>query len=82
MYARELKSERMYTLKEAREIIEREEQAKRSELLKWIAYKLLAVLCFAICLITPALLDGDATIWFIFIPCGIYFLTRKEGGAK
>lgn len=77
MYARELKSEQLYTLAEARKILEKEKQENTQKIKEWVFYKLLAALCIAVCLIIPQVMDGDATAWFIFIPSAIYFLTKR-----
>ena len=78
MYARQITSEEIYTLREARRIINAERKAKRETLLYKAKQKLLGVLAIGVSIASPLLLDGDATISLIMLPLGLYFLFTKE----
>ena len=78
MYARQITSEETYTLREARRIINAERKAKRESLLYKAKQKLLGVVAIGISIVSPLLLDGDATISIIMLPLGIYILFTKE----
>ena len=78
MYARQITSEEIYTLSEARRIINAERKAKRESLLYKAKQKLLGVVAIGISIVSPLLLDGDATISIIMLPLGIYILFTKE----
>ena len=78
MYARQITSEETYTLSEARRIINAERKAKRESLLYKAKQKLLGVVAIGISIVSPLLLDGDATISIIMLPLGIYVLFTKE----
>ena len=78
MYARQITSEETYTLSEARRIINAERKAKRESLLYKAKQKLLGVVAIGISIVSPLLLDGDATISIIMLPLGIYILFTKE----
>ena len=78
MYARQITSEETYTLREAKRIIEAERKEKRELLLYKTKQKLLGLLAIGISIVTPLLLDGDATISLIMLPLGIYVLFTKE----
>ena len=78
MYARQITSEETYTLREAKRIINAERQAKRELLLYKAKQKLLGVVAIGISIVSPLLLDGDATISIIMLPLGIYILFTKE----
>ena len=78
MYARQITNEETYTLSEARCIINAECQAKRESLLYKTKQKLLGLLAIAASIVSPLLLDGDATISLIMLPLGIYMLFTKE----
>ena len=80
MYAREISSESVYTLREARRIIKAEQLRKREEFLNKAKYFALGVLCLLISLLIPIVLDGDITAWFVFIPCAIYFFVKTVKG--
>ena len=80
MYAREINSESAYTLSEARRIIKAEQSRKREEFLNKAKYFALGVLCLLICLLIPVILDGDITVWFVLIPCAIYFFVKTAKG--
>ena len=69
MYARQITSEETYTLSEAKRIINAEHKTKQ---------KLLGLLAIAASIVSPLLLDGDATISLIMLPLGIYMLFTKE----
>ena len=49
--------------------------AERSRLLK---QRLLGVLCLVICAVYPLLMNGDATVWFIFFPAALACLFAKN----
>ena len=78
MYARQLTSEETYTLSEAKRIINAERKAKRESLLYKAKQKLIGLLAIGISIVSPLLLDGDATISIIMLPLGIYMLFTKE----
>ena len=78
MYARQITSEETYTLREARRIINAERKAKRESLLYKAKQKLLGLLAIGASIVSPILLDGDATISIIMLPLGIYTLFTKK----
>ena len=78
MYTRQITNEKIYTLREAKRIINAERQAKRESLLYKAKQKLLGILAIAVSIASPLLLDGDATISLIMLPLGIYVLFTKE----
>ena len=78
MYARQITSEETYTLREAKRIINAERQAKRELLIYKAKQKLIGVVAIGISIVSPLLLDGDATISIIMLPLGIYILFTKE----
>ena len=78
-----------YTLDQARQIIEEENKQKairreerkarkRAETIYYIKQKLSGLTMAAIGIITPILLDGDATFSLIALPVGIYLIFTKE----
>ena len=77
MYARQITSEETYTLSEARRIINSERKVKRESLLYKAKQKLIGVVAIGISIVSPLLLDGDATISIIMLPLGIYILFTK-----
>ena len=78
MYARQITSEETYTLQEAKRIINAEQSQKREEVLHKAKRKLLGLLTIGVSIVSPFLLDGDATISIIMLPLGIYTLFTKE----
>ena len=78
MYARQITSEETYTLSEAKRIINAERKAKRELLLYKAKQKLIGLLAIGISIVTPLLLDGDATISVITLPLGLYLLFTKK----
>ena len=78
MYARQITSEETYTLREAKRIINAARKVKRESLLYKAKQKLLGVVAIAASIVSPILLDGDATISIIMLPLGIYILFTKE----
>lgn len=76
MYARQI--EEMYTLKEARRIIEMERVEKREVFLHKTKQKLLGILAIGVSIIAPLLLDGDATASIIMLPLGLYTLFTRQ----
>ena len=78
MYARQITSEETYTLQEAKRIINVERNAKRELLFHKAKQKLLGLLAIGVSIVSPFLLDGDATISIIMLPLGIYTLFTKE----
>ena len=78
MYARQIKSEKTYTLSEAKRIINAERQEKRELLIYKAKQKLLGLLAITVSRASPLLLDGDATASVLFLPLGIYVLFTKE----
>ena len=79
-----------YTLEQARQIIAEENRQKairraeqkarkRAETIYYIKQKLSGLTMAAIGIITPILLDGDATFSLVALPLGIWLLfTRKK----
>ena len=78
MYARQITSKKTYTLAEAKRIINAERKEKRESLRYKVKQKLLGVIVIAVSIVSPFLLDGDATISLIMLPLGIYVLFTKE----
>ena len=77
MYTNVTTSEYMYTLSEARKIIEKERVRKREVFINKAKQKLLGILAISISIASPLLL-GDATISIIMLPLGLYTLFTKE----
>ena len=73
MYTREILSSETYTLAEARRIIKAEESRKREMAMAKAKQIALGMLCLLLCLLIPFACDGDCTVWFVLIPCAIYF---------
>ena len=78
-----------YTLEQAREIIREENRQKaikraehkarrKAETIYYIKQKLSGLALAAIGIITPILLDGDATFSIIALPLGIWIMFTKE----
>ena len=78
MYARQITSEKTYTLLEAKRIINAERQAKRESSIYKVKQKLLGAVAIGVSIASPLLLDGDATISLIMLPLGIYMVFTKE----
>ena len=78
MYARQITSEKTYTLAEAKRIINAERNAKRELLFHKAKQKLLGLLAIGVSIVSPFLLDGDVTISVIMLPLGVYILFTKE----
>lgn len=78
MYAIQITSEETYTLREAKRIINAERNEKRESLLYKAKQKLLGVVAIGVSIVSPLLLDGDATISLIMLPLGIYMIFTKE----
>ena len=78
MYARQITNEETYTLREAKRIINTERKEKRELLLYKAKQKLIGLLAIGISIVTPLLLDGDATISVITLPLGLYLLFTKK----
>ena len=78
-----------YTLDQAREIIREEKKQKtirmaerkarkKAETIYYIKQKLSGLTMTAVGIITPILLDGDATFSLIALPLGTWLLFTKE----
>ena len=78
-----------YTLDQARQIISEENRQKairkaerkareKAETIYYMKQKLSGLTMVAIGIITPILLDGDATFSLIALPLGIYLIFTKE----
>ena len=78
-----------YTLDHARQIIKEENRQKaikrakrkarkRAETIYYIKQKISGLAMVAIGIITPILLNGDATFSLIALPLGIYLIFTKE----
>lgn len=76
MYART--SEETYTLAEAKRIINEEKLQKREVLLHKAKQKLLGIIAIGISIVSPFIMDGDATISLFMLPLGLYALFTKE----
>ena len=76
MYTRT--SEETYTLAEAKRIIREEQLQKREVLLHKAKQKLLGIIAIGISIISPFIMDGDATISILMLPMGLYALFTKE----
>lgn len=72
MYTRT--SEKTYTLAEAKRIINEEKLQKREVLLQ----KLLGIIEIGISIISPFIMDGDATVSLFMLPMGLYTLLTKK----
>ena len=81
--------ETLYTLPEAREIIRREAMERRHEkqrqearkkriVLYYIKQKLSGLIMLAIGILTPFLLDGDATFSLFAVPMGLYLIFTRS----
>ena len=81
--------EKLYTLEEAKKIIEEENRQKavkraerkarkRAETIYYIKQKLSGLTMATIGIITPILLDGDCTFSLFALPVGIWLLFTKE----
>ena len=82
MYARQITSEEVYTLREAKRIINAERQAKREEFLYGAKQKLLGVvtLLTVVAELTMSyfnLIDEGGAFIFM-LPLGLYLLFTKE----
>lgn len=64
--------ETVYTLEEARKIIEREEYERKRTIIRSISSRMLGFGLVLIGILTPVILDGDATFSVFAIPYGIY----------
>ena len=78
MYAKQITSEKTYTLSEAKRIINAERKAKRESFIYKAKQKLIGVVAICVSIASPILLDGDATISVIMLPLGIYMIFTKE----
>ena len=78
-----------YTLEQARQIISEENRQKairrteqkarkKAETIYYIKQKLSGLTLAAVGIITPILLDGDATFSLIALPLGIWLLFTKQ----
>ena len=81
--------EKLYTLEEAKKIIEEENKQKairmakrkarkRAETIYYMKQKLSGLTMVAIGIITPILLCGDATFSLVALPLGIWLIFTKE----
>lgn len=81
--------EKLYTLEEAKKIIEEENKQKsirmakrkarkRAETIYYMKQKLSGLTMVAIGIITPILLGGDATFSLVALPLGIWLIFTKE----
>lgn len=78
-----------YTLEQAREIIKEENRQKaikrakrkmqrKTETIYYIKQKLSGLTMAAIGILTPFIMDGDATISVLMLPLGIFLMATKE----
>lgn len=81
--------ETLYTMSEAREIIKREsmerrhakqrqESRKKRIALYYIKQKLSGLIMLSIGILTPFLLDGDATFSLFAVPMGLYLIFTRS----
>lgn len=80
MYAREITSEEIYALQEARRIIQSEQRHKREITLYFFQQKLFGVVSIGASLAGYAILkeEMDGFILILMISIGIYLLTTKK----
>ena len=72
------KIERYYTLEQAKEII-KGEKINRMKILKEKAkQKAIGLLLIALGIVTPFILNGDATASMVAIPLGVAIITTKD----
>ena len=57
---------------------QRKKQAKRKRALYYLKQKLSGLLLVVLSVITPMLLDGDATASLLFFPLGIYLMITRQ----
>ena len=82
MYARQITSEEIYTLREARRIINAERKAKRESLLYKAKQKLLGVIAL-LTVVAEFTMDyfdliDEGGAFIIMLPLGLYLLFTKE----
>lgn len=70
--------ETVYTLSDARKIINLENQRKRARKLYYIKQRTCGLLATIAGIATPFLLDGDATASLIFIPLGLFLMVTRQ----
>lgn len=79
MYAREITSDEKFTLYEAKKILEKEKEERKTSLLNKAKQVALGLSLIAIGIMAAILLKGeDTSVSFILIPMGLYVLFRKE----
>lgn len=78
MYSNITTSEYSLQLKEAKRIIKAEQSRKREVFLQKAKQIVLGILCIAISIASPLLLDGDGTISVIMLPVGIYITFTRQ----
>lgn len=77
MYTRQITSEEIYVMSEARKIINTESKSKRSNILYFAKQKLFGFLLIIIAIAMPIVFDGDITISLFTFPLGCYLLLTK-----
>ena len=70
--------ETVYTFSEWEKIYNRSKARRKAERLYYIKQKLSGLTMAAIGIITPFLLDGDATFSLIALPLGLFLMVTKE----
>ena len=74
--------ETVYTLEEARKIIYAEDKRRRAkrkqETLYYMKQRFSGLLITAMGVVTPLILDGDATFSLLAIPLGLFLMVTRE----
>lgn len=78
MYVRQITSEETSTLAEVSHIIKAEKQQKREDIIYKVKQKMLGLMGIGVSILSPVLLEGDATISVIMFPLGIYLIFTRE----
>lgn len=76
MYTRQITSEEMQTIMEARNIINKAKQRKREELLHKAAQKALGIL--ALCTVAAEFIIGEGGTFIFMLPLGIWLLFSRK----
>ncbi len=70
--------ETVYTYSEWEKIHNKRESKRKTERIYYIKQKISGLVMAAIGIVTPFILDGDATASLITLPLGIYLIFTKE----
>ena len=77
MYAREISSESVYTLREAQKIIKAEHSRKREVFLNKAKQKLLGILAIGVSIAELAFAE-EGGLFIFMLPLGLYLLFSKK----